>query len=164
MQNNTTKLAVVMQYLSDSAHGISEYVNEANDYHLKSFLKVVAKQRLKFIKELRVACQEERIKPNVKDFGVHVGPLHQWFIDLKMKTHDNISEVLKEEIVQSDKVLMKKYDEALNQESNEKIKLLLDNQLNNIYLNNIYLTTQRETQYEEFDDDFTQELDIRQLN
>jgi uncharacterized protein (TIGR02284 family) len=131
MFNNANKLNEVLEYLNDSVHGLTECADQSKDHDFKNVLWRIAQQRRVFIEELEAALKDAKIEPRRK--GTLFGPLHRLLIELKVKINDNI-EVLKEEILRGDEILIEKYNEAILDEENIPIKILLNQQLHYIHI------------------------------
>lgn len=112
-ENLVGNLKGLLEKNYDAEKGFKKALNNANDEHLKNFLKTQAVQRNRFATELDNELRTLNEKP--KESGSTTGVIHRTWMDFKSTIAGNSDEAVLEECIRGEKASEKEYSNCLKE-------------------------------------------------
>lgn len=138
MSDTKKNLTHVLHYLNDSIKGLTNCAENSKSQPFKLYLMNTVAERMVFANKLNSMLVEKG--GEATESGTLAGPLHRVYIDLKSFITDSNKVSIKTEILRGDKILVKAYNDAIQDETDEFVKQTLSNQLNLIHKELTHLT------------------------
>ncbi|MEX0995454.1 MAG: PA2169 family four-helix-bundle protein [Flavobacteriaceae bacterium] len=112
-ENLVGNLKGLLEKNYDAEKGFKKALNNANNEHLKNFLKTQAVQRNRFATELDNELRTMNEKP--KESGSATGTIHRTWMDFKSTIAGNNDEAVLEECIRGEKASEKEYRNSLKE-------------------------------------------------